>query len=89
MREGQRSPLVNNLQVFPVQEVAGAWLSRQHHGGHVPDDLLLLALGHRGEPLLQTQFPLAAEEQQEAHLTNTTAGQSASEAGSVVDKHAG
>lgn len=37
-------PLVNDLQVFPVQEVAGARLSRQHHGGHFPDDLLLFAV---------------------------------------------
>lgn len=52
-----------------MQEVAGARLPCQHHGGHVPDDLLLLALGHGREPLLQAQLPLTAEEQQEAHLT--------------------
>lgn len=62
-------PLVNNLQVFPVQEVTGARLPCQHHGGHVLDDLLLLAFCHGREPLLQTQLPLATEEQQEAHLT--------------------
>lgn len=41
----------------------------QHHGGHVPDDLLLLTFRHGREPLLQTQLPLATEEQHEAHLT--------------------
>lgn len=39
---GQHTPLVNNLQVSPVQEVTGAWWPSQHHGGHVPDDLLLV-----------------------------------------------
>lgn len=67
---GEIPPLVYNLEVFPVQEVTGAWLSWQHHGGHVPDDFLLLTVWHGSEPLLQTQFPLATEEQQEAHLTN-------------------
>lgn len=62
------TPLVNDLQVFPLQEVAGARLSCQHHGGSFPDDLLLFSLRHGSEPLLQAQFPLAAEEQQEAHL---------------------
>lgn len=62
-------PLVNDLQVFPVQEVTGAWLPCQHHGGHVPDDLLPLTVWHGREPLLQTQLTLATEEQQEAHLT--------------------
>lgn len=52
-----------------MQEVTGAWLPCQHHGGHVPDDLLLLTLCHWCEPLLQTQLPLATKEQQEAHLT--------------------
>lgn len=69
---GQLPPLVNNLQVFPVQEVAGTRLPCQHRGGHVPDDLLLLALCHGREPLLKTQLPLATEEQQEAHLATHT-----------------
>lgn len=55
-----------------MHEVTGAWLPRQHHGGHVPGDLLLLPLRHGREPLLQTQLPLATEEQQEAHLATQT-----------------
>lgn len=52
-----------------MQEVTRTWLARQHHGGHVSNDLLLFTLWHGSEPFLQTQFPLATEEQQEAHLT--------------------
>lgn len=54
-----------------MQEVTGARLPCQHHCGHVPDDLLLLTFGHGREPLLQTQLPLATEEEQEAHLNST------------------
>lgn len=66
------SPLVNDLQVFPLQEVAGTWLPCQHNGGHFPDDLFLFPIRHRREPLLQAQLPLATEEQQEAHLMAQT-----------------
>lgn len=51
-----------------MQEVAGAWLPSQHHGGHVPDDLLLLSLRDGREPLLEAELALATEEQQEMHL---------------------
>ena len=51
-----------------MQEVAGAWFPCQHHGGHVPGDLLLLSLGDGREPLLETELALATEEEQETHL---------------------
>lgn len=54
-----------------MQEVTCAWFSSQHHGGHVPDDLLLLSLRQWQEPFLQPELPLATEEQQKTHLHDT------------------
>lgn len=55
-----QSPLVNNLEVPPVEEVTGAGRVSQHHQSHFSDHLLLLSLRHRSEPLLQSQLPLPA-----------------------------
>lgn len=61
-------PLVDDLQVSPLEEVAGARWPGQHQRHHVSDHLLLLPLGRRLEPFLQPQLPLPAEQQQEVHL---------------------
>lgn len=63
-----KAPFVNDLEVLPVEEVAGTWRTGQHYQHHVPDHLLLLPVCHRREPFLQPQLPLPAEQQQEAHL---------------------
>lgn len=61
-------PLVNDLHVSPLEEVAGARRPGQHQHHHVSDHLLLLPLGRRLEPFLQPQLPLPAKQQQEVHL---------------------
>lgn len=61
-------PLVNDLQVSPLEEVAGARWTGQHQHQHVSDHLLLLPLRCWREPFLQSQLPLSTEQQQEVHL---------------------
>lgn len=61
-------PLVDDLEVPPLQEAAHLGFAGQHHLHQFPDHLLLVPLGRGRVPLLETQLPLPTEQQHETHL---------------------
>jgi hypothetical protein len=79
-------PLVDNLHILPLEEVAHLWLSRQYRCCEVTDDLLLLFLKAQLKvdmkgtdnrdgvvPLLKAQLSLAAEDKGKVDLANVSA----------------
>lgn len=60
-------PLVDDLEVPPLQEAAHLGFAGQHHLHQFPDHLLLVPLGRGRVPLLETQLPLPTEQQHETH----------------------
>lgn len=65
-------PFVDDLEVLPLQEAAHLWFSGEHDLHELPHHLLLVALRCGRVPLLQSQLPLPAKEQHEAHLHRDT-----------------
>lgn len=67
-------PLIDHLQLSPLQEAAHLGFPGQHRLHQLPRRLPLVALRPGPVPLLQAQLPLPAEQQHEAQLRGRSAG---------------
>lgn len=67
-RRPPNPPLVDNLEVSPLQEAAHLGLAGQNCLHQLSGDLLFLLVRQRHVPLLEPELALSAEEEHELHL---------------------